>query len=404
MFPERFLWGAATSSHQVEGRNTNNDWWLWEKQGRTKEPSGEAVRHFELFDEDFRLAAALHHNAHRFSIEWSRIEPQEGVFDDQAIHHYREVVQSLRRKSLEPIVTLHHFTNPLWFYEKGGWLHKEAPGWFARYAAKMAEELGKDVVYWITVNEPLVLVYHSYLTGLWPPGKKSAAQSWQVTRNLIQAHKAAYQVIHEVYRRNSWPAIKVSIAKNLRPFQVCPKTNNWMCRLSVYLRHRLFNLYFLEKIREQMDFIGANYYEREIVSNDKALAYGPFGGKCNTAHGHDDHVNILGWGSSPEGLYESLLWLKKYGKPVLIAENGTCEEDDTYRLQFIKTHLEQLERAIGGGVPVIGYLYWSLLDNFEWHHGFGPRFGLIEVDYSNFKRTPRPSARQFGEICKNNRL
>jgi beta-glucosidase len=404
MFPGHFLWGAATSSHQVEGRNTNNDWWLWEKQGRTKEPSGEAARHFELFDEDFRLAAALHHNAHRFSIEWSRIEPQEGVFDEGAVHHYREVVRSLRRKSLEPIVTLHHFTNPLWFYEQGGWLNKRAVFWFRRYAAKMVDAVGKDVAYWMTINEPMVFVYHSYLIGLWPPGEKSVAHSWQATQNLIQAHKAAYQAVQEIYGRNSWPSPHVSIAQNLRPFHVCPMTDTRGLHLSAFLRHRLFNLYFLDKIKEEMDFIGVNYYEREIVSNDKDLAYGLFGGKCNTAHGHEDHVNSLGWGSYPQGLHEILLWLKKYRKPVLISENGTCEEDDTYRTQFIKAHLEHLERAIGDGVPVIGYLYWSLLDNFEWHHGFSPRFGLIEVDYATFKRTIRPSARYFADVIQKGRL
>lgn len=394
------MWGSAASSHQVEGRNTNNDWWLWEKEGRTQEPSGEAVRHFEFFDQDFQLARDLHHNAHRFSIEWSRIEPQEGRFDDAAVEHYRQVVRSLREKSIEPIVTLHHFTNPKWFAERGGWLNTKAPYWFARYAAQMTGALGNDIRWWITINEPMVLVYQAYLTGLWPPGKRSAVLSWKAAKNLIRAHKSAYKTIHDIYRKNKRPLPQVSIAHCLRPFKVCPRTRSVICRLGVFLRHQLFNLCFLREIKDDLDFIGVNYYEREYVSNDRALPYGFWGGKCNQLHGHAGHVNTLGWDSCPEGLYEALHWLKGFRKPIFITENGTCEEDDAFRRQFIQEHLQQVQKALGDGLPIIGYLYWSLLDNFEWHHGFGPRFGLIEVDYTTFKRTVRPSGRYLAEVIQ----
>jgi beta-glucosidase len=404
MFPEGFLWGAATSSHQVEGFNTNNDWCLWEQQGKTKEPSGPAARHYELFEQDFQLARALGHNAHRFSIEWSRIEPQEDGFDEKAIQHYRYVVRSLRQKSMEPIVTLHHFTHPQWFSKQGGWLNPQAPFWFARYAQKMAEVLGGEVLYWVTVNEPLVLAYYGYLTGIWPPGAKSIQHTWQVVSQLIKSHTMAYARIHHVYRRQGWPAPKVGVAQNLMVFKVCPKTNNLWCRLGVFLRHRLFNLHFLEKTQSKMDFIGVNYYAREYISNDRQLSYGLFGGKCNKVHGHVGHVNCLFWDSCPEGFFEVLGWLKKFKKPILITENGTCEENDELRWQFIKDHLKQLEKAIDAQIPVFGYLYWSLIDNFEWHHGFGPRFGLMEVNYQTFERTPRESAFRFREVCTTNHL
>ena len=403
-FPETFLWGAATSSHQVEGANTNNDWWFWEKEGKTKDPSGQATRHYELFDQDFQLARDLNHNAHRFSIEWSRVEPEEDIFDEAAIKHYCEVIQSLRQKSIEPIVTLHHFTNPKWFFDQGGWLNTRAPFWFTRYTEKIVSSLGRDIRYWTTINEPMVFAYQSYLHGIWPPGQRSVKHTWQVIQNLIKAHKSASLKIHDIYQKNDWTPAMVSIAKNLLLFKVCPNSNNFFCRFNVFLRHRFFNLYFLEKIKSFMDFIGVNYYMREYISLDPAVSLDFLGGKCNIVHGHVGHVNTLSWDSCPEGLFEVLCWLKKFKKPILITENGTCEEDDELRWQFIDGHLKALKKAIDTGIPVIGYLYWSLLDNFEWHHGYGPRFGIIEVDYKTFKRTPRPSALHLSKIFSTNRI
>ena len=398
MNPKDFLWGASTSSHQVEGNNQNNDWWFWEAQGKTKEPSGQATRHYELFDSDFELARQLNHNAHRFSIEWSRIEPQEGVFDNDKINHYLQVVQSLREKSIEPIVTLHHFTNPKWFYDSGGWLNPKVDFWFNRYAQKIVSALGNQVHYWVTINEPMVFAYQSYLEGIWPPGEKSIFKTIQVVHNLIKTHKSVYNTIQEIYQKNNWPASMVSFAKNFLVFKPCPRSQNFITKLSVGLRHQLFNCYFLEKVKSHLDFIGVNYYVREFISHDKP--FNRWGGKCNIPHGHVDHVNTLSWDSCPEGIYELLCWLRKFDKPILITENGTCEENDEYRWQFIEGHIQQVKKALAQGIPVIGYLYWSLLDNFEWHHGFGPKFGIIEVDYKTFKRTPRPSALRLSKLMK----
>ncbi len=400
MFPKDFLWGAATSSHQVEGNNIHNDWWAWEKAGKVPVPSGEACWHYERFKQDFHLASDLYHNAHRFSIEWSRIEPQEGCFDPEAIQHYRDVIQSLRSKSIEPIVTLHHFTNPQWFAEQGAWLHPKASFLFGRYVERVVDELGGDVRYWITINEPMVLVYYGYLMGLWPPGEKSIRKAWAVVGNLIKAHREAYKKIHEVYPRHAWLPPTVGVAQNLRPFKVCPKTNNVLCRLDVSFRHEIFNIHFLKQTQDQLDFVGVNYYEQEYVSTDRALGYWPWGGNCNQKHGHATHVNTLGWGSFPEGLFEVIRWLGELNKPILITECGTAETTDARRWQFIQEHLAQVQRAVDAGSEVIGFLYWSLLDNFEWHHGYGPRFGLIEVDYETGRRAVRPSAKRFAEVIQ----
>ena len=258
MFPKDFLWGAAASSHQVEGGNVHNDWWQWEEAGRlpSSERSGQAIRHYELFDQDFILAQKLSHNAHRFSLEWSRVEPREGAFDEHAIRHYHQVIDSLVSKNITPIVTLHHFTNPLWFAQKGGWLNPKAVESFARYTRKVIDAYKNKVRYWITINEPAVLAYYGYLLGKWPPGESSLSLALNVLRNCGAAHRRAYQVIHA--RRED---AAVGIAHNLRPFKVCPRTPNLFCALNVLARHYLFNRYFLERVKKESDFIGVNYYE-----------------------------------------------------------------------------------------------------------------------------------------------
>ncbi len=398
MFLKNFLWGAATSSHQVEGNNIHNDWWAWEKEGRLKYLSGEATRHYELFDDDFQLAKQFNHNAHRFSIEWSRIEPKENSYDENGIHHYRQVIASLHKYALKPIVTLHHFTNPRWFAEAGGWLNPRAPFWFVRYVEKIVTALGDKVEFWLTLNEPMVLAYHGYLVGLWPPGERSVKKTWTVVHNLVQAHRLAFRKIYEIYQKNHWSRPQVGLAKEFVVFKVCPLYPTLGSHLGVFLRHRLFNLYFLERVRFFLDFIGVNYYQREFTSNQKLLGYGRLGGRCNKVHGHIEHLNAVGWDSYPLGLGEVLDWLKKYHLPIMITENGTCEDDDQLCFEFIRDHIGEVQNAMKRGINVIGYLYWSLLDNFEWHHGFGPRFGLVAVDYKTFKRTPRQSAYRLAEM------
>ena len=394
-YPQNFLWGAATSSHQVEGNNINNDWWQWEEQGKTKNPSGAACDHFNLFDEDFQLAASIGHNAHRLSIEWSRIEPKEGEFDTDAIAHYKKVLASLKSKSITPVVTLHHFTNPLWFQYRGGWLNPDNVDLFVRYVKEVVNALGEDICYWITINEPMVYALYSYCEGLWPPGEQSQIKGFRVVKNMVQAHRRAYEDIHFIYRSNQWQTPMVGFAKNYRPFLACPQRCSLFCRLGIFWRDSYFNRYYLNKVKSTLDFIGVNYYEMEYNSSDPALPYGLFGGNCTHEHRHLDHTNQLGWGMSPQGLTLALDRLAKYKKPILITENGTCETNDTWRQKFIEEHIREVDRAIEKGLPVIGYLYWSLLDNFEWHHGSEIRFGLVDVDYETFERTARPSALRY---------
>ncbi|MDP2653999.1 MAG: glycoside hydrolase family 1 protein [Candidatus Omnitrophota bacterium] len=403
-FPKNFYWGAATSSHQVEGNNSNNDWWAWEQAGHTKELSGRAAGHYDLHEKDFDLARQLYQNAHRFSVEWSRVEPREGEFSGEAIRHYQRVVAALRERNIEPVVTLHHFANPLWVSRQGGWLNPKVIGWFGRYAQRMAEALGGGVKYWVTINEPLVFVYHGFVLGKWPPGERSLPAAFRAADHLAKAHGLAYRQIHGLFRGRRLPSPSVGIAHNMVVFQPCPGKSGFLCRCNVFLRHWLFNLGFLDRIRGAMDFIGLNYYMREILTSDPLLGAGPWGKRCNVPHGHGGHLNMLEWDHYPQGIHQVLQYLKRYRRPVLITENGTCEEDDAFRWRFIREHLLQVHKAIEEGIPVIGYLYWSLLDNFEWDHGFRPRFGLVHVDYDSLARTLRPSAHRFAEVCRTGRL
>ena len=235
-FPRGFLWGAATSSHQVEGDNRWNDWWEYEQSGHLPHKSGEACRHYERFEQDFDLARSWGHNAHRFSIEWSRIEPSEGNWNIEALAHYREVIEALRERGLEPVVTLHHFTNPAWFSRRGGWLRRDSAGLFARYAEHVVRNLVDDVKYWLTINEPTVYVAQGYINGEWPPFLKSAwIKAAIVFRNLARAHVCAYRVLH----RNR-PDVMVSFAHNVSLTMPC-NPGRWPDRMAASLRDLILN-------------------------------------------------------------------------------------------------------------------------------------------------------------------
>jgi len=406
-FPENFYWGAATSAHQVEG-NQNNDWadWerknakrlvkeagmYWQKWQQEKFPemfeeenyiSGVACKHYELFREDFETAKNLGHNAHRFSIEWSRIEPKEGCFDEGAIRHYQKVVNALLELGMEPFVTLYHWTLPLWFCRKGGWLNKRSPIYFERYVRKVSSAL-KGIRFFITINEPNIYASQSYLKGSWPPQKKNFFLYKRVLNNLVKAHCQAYSVIKKINSQ-----IQVGIAKNIVYFEAVNDNlvNSFLKKLSDYF----FNLWFLNKIKNYQDFIGLNYYSHNRID---------FGFNKNK----NKLVSDLGWEIYPKGIYFALKLASKFKKPIFITENGVADKEDKIRSWFIENHLLWVGRAIGEGINVKGYFYWSLLDNFEWDKGFWPRFGLVEVDYKTQKRKIRPSALVYKKIIEQNSL
>lgn len=365
-FPKDFLWGSATSAYQVEGSNKNSDWEHWRVR------AGLSCDHYNRFEEDFDIAKSLNQNAHRFSVEWARIEPEKGEFDEREVEHYRQVLKALKKRKIKPLVTLHHFTNPLWVAERGGWENPDVVSYFESYARYIVTQLKDLCDFWVTINEPVVYFQKGYWEGGGPPGKRDPLKGYLVIRHMLNAHRAAYDIIHDIQ-----PKARVGIAYVLG-----------------YLRSpvpvsfdpvREFEQFFIKKAKAQ-DFIGVNYY--------RAV------GRINDLPKSD-----IGWAIYSHGLYENLMDVKeRFDLPVYITENGIADADDDQRADFIADHLAATLEAISEGADVKGYFYWSLLDNFEWESGYGPRFGLVEVDYKTLKRKVRPSARVYARIAKENSL
>jgi len=376
-FPEGFLWGSSTSSYQVEGGIENCDW--------SKDfPAGIACDHYNRYEDDFDLIKKLNQNAYRFSIEWSRIEPEEGKFDEKEIEHYQKVISSLRRRSIEPFVGLWHWTNPLWIKNKGGWESKKIAYYFSRYTEKIVSSLKDNVKFWITINEPEGYTSCAYLLGIWPPRKKNLLSFLSVINNLINTHKEAYKTIKKLQ-----PAAQVGIATNNNYYEAF---SDPISRLIKNIVEWLDHFYILNKIKDYQDFIGLNYYRRNKIKFFKLN------------QNENRLVSDLGWEIYPEGIYHVLNNLKKYRKPIYITENGLADAKDRLRKDFIRDHLYWVYKAVDEGVDVRGYFHWSLMDNLEWHRGFEPEFGLIGIDYKTLERKPRPSAYYYAEICKNNSL
>jgi len=377
----RFLFGSSTSSHQVEGNNTN-DWSEWERANAQRlsiathgaySPenfiSGRAVDHYKRYEEDFDIAKSLGHNAHRFSIEWSRVESTQGMFNESEIEHYQNVVRALTKRGIEPVVTLYHWTQPLWFRDQGGWLHRDAAIQFARFAERMAKAL-PEVTYWCTVNEPEIYTSHGYIKGVWPPMEQSLWKARRVMRSLAKAHRCAYARIHGVNNN-----VRVGFAVNMVAF--IPTI--FIFSPFAWLSDLVWNRWWIHLTRRRYDWIGVNYYFAKYVGVGKTQK-APF-------------VSDMGWPTMPEGLERVLLSCKRYNVPIMITENGIADAHDDRRQKYIELHVDVVKRVRKAGVNMIGYLYWSLLDNFEWDKGFWPKFGLVAVDRTTMERKVRGSAK-----------
>lgn len=395
-FPQGFLWGAATAAHQVEGNNIHSDWWVWEQKGGGAESSGKACDHYHRFEEDFHLAKKLNHNAHRLSIEWARIEPEEGNWDEKEIKHYQKVLRSLKDKKMQTFVTLFHFTLPLWFAQKGGFEKRENIKYFDRFVDRIAYFLGDLVDFWLTINEPNIYVGASYLSGNWPPQRKNLLKALNVYFNLARAHKMAYRSVHNIEKD-----AKVGMAANISTYHSFGGyfVGSLVSQITKFLINDSF--YFLTG--GYHDFLGANYYFFHNFSlKDLSLIR-----KLNSKSMEETMLlerSDLGWPIYPPGIYEVAMDLRRYRLPIYITENGVADAEDKYRERFILNHLQWLHQAIEDGADVRGYLYWTLMDNFEWVSGYKPKFGLAEVDFKTQKRKIRPSALTYAKICKENDL
>lgn len=420
--PPGFLWGAATAAHQNEGGNTNNQWSAWEQiPGRIHNGAraGRATdwRNLESAAADFDRAADLGLNSLRISVEWSRIEPEPGVFDPAALHYYADMISLLRERGLEPMVTLHHFTDPLWLTEQGAWENPAISETFARFVTRVVEALGDQVNLWCTINEPIVYTQGGYLGGAFPPGVNSLPRGLRVLRNMLLAHGRAYRVIHRLQG-----GARVGLAHHMRLFQPADPASAADRRAAAWL-DQVVNRATLEAIThgrltplvgwgqqatqliDSSDYIGLNYYTIERVAFDPAQPGGLFARHYVDPHGELSEFTPDGEPYSeidPEGIYWALQKLAPYGKPIYITENGLPDQKDEIRPRFLATYLAEVWRAIQDGVDVRGYYHWTLVDNFEWAAAWSLRFGLFELDPETGARTVRPSAAVYSRLAQTN--
>lgn len=417
-FPADFAWGVATSSHQVEGGNLNNQWAAWEKLGRikSKDSVGLACNWWQNAEEDFDRAKSLGVNALRLSVEWSRIEPQEGVWDESVLTRYREMLKSLHQRGMRPYVTLHHFTNPLWFEERQAFANPDSVRLFRRFTHRVVSALGDLCRDWATFNEPNVYTSLGYFLGEFPPGKKGAVMlAANVTRNLCLAHAAAYKTIHSLQ-----PNANVGWAQHyvaFKPRRPESALDRWLCGFI----DRRFNDNFAESIRsarapfplnefgqnlehvkDTCDYIGINYYSRLrvgfAISSPKTLfvqitvpPHKPQG---------DSGIEVPYGEVYPEGLRKAVEHFADFKKPVYILENGVPDREDRIRPWAIESIGEQMHALLAEGVDLRGYFHWTLADNFEWNEGWHLRFGLFELDPETQQRTRRPSADAYAKLIR----
>jgi beta-glucosidase len=410
-FPADFLWGTATAAHQVEGNNTNSDWWPWEQQPHSilnGHRSGITCNWWENAEADLDLAADMGTNAHRLSLEWSRIEPEPGAFDREALARYRAILQAMWARGIEPMVTLHHFSNPIWLVEKGDFSSRLVVDYFQRYVSQTVAVLGDLVPKWITINEPMVYLLMRYIEAVFPvPQQRGWAAAMTALQNMLRCHAAAYQAI-----KTQYPQALVGVAKHFRPIEAPAngrRLDRWWARQLDWLFNDLWlnsmvdgrlrwpaGRGTLPHLAGSFDFVGINYYSRSLTR------FPPRPGRLyERDHGPEAVMSDGNFSELyPAGLFQVIKKAVAYQKPIYITENGLPDASDRLRPGFILTHLREIWRAINFSFPVMGYYHWSLIDNFEWDRGWTQRFGLIALDVETQERRLRSSGRLYTEICR----
>ena len=406
-----FLWGVATSAFQLEG-SPYADWASWDS---ILDEKPNITNHYALYREDLHLLKELGVNAYRFSVEWSRIQPRENIWDDEAVAHYQEVIDILIENNIEPMVTLHHFTHPLWFIKKYPWHEDASIEKFLIFAEKMVQTL-KGVRYWITFNEPYVLVLAGYFEGCTPPGLRNVPLGVKALKNILACHGKAYDIIH-----SKIPDAMVSIAHNMAALAPWNRWNPLDKLLSKIAKH-FYNHSLLDAfitgtlsvkfpfkkaveipvpIKGKLDFFGVNYYTR------LHMRFNPFK-KMGVEMRHRDidgyGLTDMGWEVHPRGLEKVLRYASKLNVPMIITENGIATHDCQKKIKYMKRHVDVLEKCIKDGLDVRGYFYWSLIDNYEWLQGLDARFGLYTVDFQTLERRPTNAAAYYSYLIKSRNL
>lgn len=385
--PPGFLWGAATAAHQVEGANWANDWWAWEHTDNSGcvEPSGDACDHLHRYPADLELLAALGFGAYRFSIEWSRIEPEPGLWSHAALDHYRRVGERCRSLGLVPMVTFHHFTTPRWVAHRGGWADPDTADRFAAFCARAVDRLG-DLIGWAaTFNEPNVVALMGYQLGIFPPGRRDPVMRREVTAVQLDAHRKAAAAL-----RSGPGSFPVGLTLSMTDFVAVDGGEERVARY-----RRAGEDPWLEAARDD-DYLGVQTYTRMRVGRG-----GPVGNEEGipiTQMGYED------WPPALAGCIRRAASVIGPSVPLVVTENGIATDDDARRIGFVHAAVSGVLDCVAEGIDVRGYLYWSLLDNFEWAFGYAPKFGLLAVDRATQTRTAKPSARWLGSVARANRL
>lgn len=386
-FPDGFTWGTATAAHQIEGGNWNNDWWRWEHTpgGPCAEPSGDACDSWNRWAEDVALLAELGFDSYRFSIEWSRIEPEDGEHGTAALDHYLRIGEALLQAGIEPVVTFHHFTTPRWLADQGGWVEPATADRFAAFCERAAAHLAPVMRRACTINEPNVVATIGYLLGVFPPGKQDRELRQRANEVFVDAHRKAVDAI-----RAAAPGVPVGLTLSMDDYQAVDGGESKRDQI-----RRSMEDVFLDATGGD-DFIGVQTYSRQRIGPE---------GRLDAEEGVP--VLPMGYEYYPQALEATIrrAWTYTRGEvPILVTENGIGTDDDAQRMAYVRTALEGVLACLADGIDVRGYTCWSLLDNFEWAFGYGPRFGLVEVDRTTFARTPKESARWLGRVARANAL
>lgn len=408
-FPKDFLWGASVSAYQAEG-GAHTQWTEWEhshaaelaknaaaryahlpnwpviKTAATDPDNyicGRGVEHYDRYAKDFKLLKQLQCNSFRFGVEWSRIEPHEGEWNAAAIEHYRQYIATLRAEGIEPVLTLWHWTMPVWFTDKGAFERRANLRYWQRFVAKVCEELGSQVTYVLTLNEPNVYASISYIEGRWPPQRHNPMLGFRVYRHLVTAHKQAYAIW-----KKRWPGSHIGIAMHLTDTQPA-SPHNILNKLTVSVVEFAWNWWYLNRVQKHLDFIGVNYYFTQYMN------------WLGSLHNPPGPLSDMGWYMEPHGIGRVLTaaW-RHYHLPIIVTENGLADAADAHRAWWITETLDALAEVRAQGVDLRGYLHWSLIDNFEWSDGWWPRFGLVAVNRHTMQRTPRPSAQVYARLIR----
>lgn len=397
-FPAGFLWGASTSAHQVEGGCYHNDWWRWEQRpGRIRDGATSQIAsgHYDRFLSDFDLARRLGHTAHLFSIEWSRIEPEPGAYQEEAIAHYRSVFAALEERGLEPICALNHVTIPAWFAAEGGWSHPGAVRRFCEFAQRVLREWAPHGRWWVPFHEPVYTLHMGYEAGAWPPGGRNASAYRAAVLSVARAHVETYRILKEMR-----PDAQVGVSVRVRDAMPADPESPWDTRVARRTRQQSARA-FIDAVagltNEAFDYIGVSYYGRERSE------FSPWR-ELRRIAGLGAGVSDRYRDPNPEGLCTALRELAVYARPLIVTGHGMAAEDDGIRCRLLLDHIEQVSRIIAEGIDVRGYIFRSFLDGFEWDEGYTARYGLVHVERGSLARTPNPSAYLFKDICEANAI